>query len=90
MGLRISEPRLIADLRELARIGGRADGGVDRTAGSPADLEARRWLQRKITGAGLTPWTDEINNVFGRLGSSNGPWLLVGSHTDTVPAGGWL
>ena len=90
MGLRISESRLLADLRELARIGGRADGGVDRTAGSPADLEARKWLQRKIADAGLTPRTDAINNVFGRLGSSQGPWLLVGSHTDTVPGGGWL
>ena len=59
-------------------------------AGSPQDLEARLWLQRKITGAGLTPRTDEVNNVFGRLGSSQGPWLLIGSHTDTVPAGGWL
>jgi N-carbamoyl-L-amino-acid hydrolase len=88
--IRISDSRLLADLRELSRIGGRADGGVDRTAGSPADLAARDWLQRRILDAGLMPWTDEINNVFGRERSSEGPWLLVGSHTDTVPAGGWL
>lgn len=89
-GLRISESRLLADLRELSRIGGREDGGIDRTAGSAADVKARVWLQRKMLDAGLMPWTDEINNVFGREQSSEGPWLLVGSHTDTVPAGGWL
>ena len=88
--LRISSARLMTDLRELSHIGGRPDGGVDRTAGSPADLEARRWLQKRIREAGLKPWTDQVNNVFGRAEASQGPWLLVGSHTDTVPSGGWL
>ena len=41
---RISADRLLADLRTLATLGGRPDGGVDRIAGSPADRDARRWL----------------------------------------------
>jgi N-carbamoyl-L-amino-acid hydrolase len=63
---------------------------VDRVAGSPADLEARLWLRRRMQAAGLEVRADEINNVFGRLPGSSGPWLLLGSHTDTVPAGGRL
>jgi len=88
--LRISPQRLLNDLAELATFGGRDDGGVDRIAGSPADLASRAWLAAKIESAGLEAWTDEIGNVFGRQRGSRGPWLLTGSHTDTVPAGGRL
>jgi N-carbamoyl-L-amino-acid hydrolase len=63
---------------------------VDRVAGSPADVEARLWLRGRLQAAGLEARADEINNVFGRLPGSSAPWLLVGSHTDTVPAGGRL
>jgi len=87
---RISAERLLGDLAELARIGGRPDGGVDRVAGTEADLEARRWLAGRIEAAGLEARHDEIGNVFGRTPGSRGPWLLLGSHTDTVPAGGRL
>jgi N-carbamoyl-L-amino-acid hydrolase len=87
---RISAERLLADLAELARIGGRPDGGVDRVAGSDADLEGRVWLQRRLVDAGLEPRVDEVMNVFGRAPGSAAPWLLLGSHTDTVPAGGRL
>jgi N-carbamoyl-L-amino-acid hydrolase len=87
---RISAERLLGDLAGLARIGGRSDGGVDRVAGSEADLEARRWLAGRIEAAGLEARHDEIGNVFGRASGSRGPWLLLGSHTDTVPAGGRL
>ncbi|HEV2036253.1 MAG TPA: hydantoinase/carbamoylase family amidase [Candidatus Dormibacteraeota bacterium] len=43
-----------------------------------------------MQAAGLEAWADEVNNVFGRLPGGLAPWLLVGSHTDTVPAGGRL
>ena len=38
---RISAERLQAGLAELARFGGRPDGGVDRMAGLPADVVRR-------------------------------------------------
>jgi N-carbamoyl-L-amino-acid hydrolase len=88
--LTIDADRLLADLAALARIGGRPDGGVDRVAGSPADLEARRWLAGRMRDAGLEPRTDATGSVLARTPGSTGPWLLAGSHTDTVPAGGRL
>jgi N-carbamoyl-L-amino-acid hydrolase len=88
--LEISAPRLLADLDRLAAIGGRSDGGVDRVAGSAADWEARRWLATRIEQAGLEAEIDQVGNVLGRVPGSRGPWLLLGSHTDTVPAGGRL
>lgn len=88
--LHVSAERFLADLERLATIGGRADGGIDRVAGSAADLEARWWLASRIEEAGLEARTDGAMNVFGRVRASTGPWLLLGSHTDTVPAGGRL
>jgi beta-ureidopropionase / N-carbamoyl-L-amino-acid hydrolase len=86
----VSGERLLADLRTLAGIGGRPDGGVDRLAGSSADLEGRLWLRRIIHEAGLEDRADDVNNVFGTAPGKQTPLLLVGSHTDTVPAGGRL
>lgn len=88
--LRVDGPRLLAGLRDLAAIGGRPDGGVDRVAGSPADLEGRSWLRGVMEEAGMHAWADEVNNVFGRADGASPPCLLIGSHTDTVPAGGRL
>ena len=86
----VSPERLLRQLARLAEIGGRPDGGVDRVAGSAADLAARRWLVDQLQEIGLEGRIDSAGNVFGRLPGSRPPWLLVGSHTDTVPAGGRL
>lgn len=86
----ISADRLLADLDELATFGGRPDGGVDRVAGSAADLAARAWLAQRLTDAGFHARTDRAGNVLGRTHTGSGPWVLAGSHTDTVPAGGRL
>lgn len=86
----ISAGRLLEDLRAFSKIGGRPDGGLDRLAWTEADLEGRRWLASRMETAGLEARTDPALNVFGRLRASPGPWLLVGSHADSVPRGGRL
>ncbi|MEV0981870.1 Zn-dependent hydrolase [Streptomyces sp. NPDC049915] len=87
---RISGARLLETLERLAAFGGRPDGGVDRVAGSVEDLRARAWLAGQLRARGLVSWTDETGNVFGHTPNVRGGRLLVGSHTDTVPAGGRL
>jgi N-carbamoyl-L-amino-acid hydrolase len=86
--LPVNGDRLLADLRQLASFG-RFKSGVDRVALSPADLAARRWLLQRMQEAGLEPHMDEVANVYGRNPSVKRA-LLIGSHTDTVPKGGWL
>jgi N-carbamoyl-L-amino-acid hydrolase len=86
--IRIDGKRLLADLRELAGIGG-FKTGVDRVALSAKDIEARRWLVGKLTAAGLTASMDRVGNVLGRDPKAERA-ILMGSHTDTVPRGGWL
>jgi N-carbamoyl-L-amino-acid hydrolase len=86
--IKINKDRLLSDLRELAKIGAYKTG-VDRIALSPADIEARRWVMGRMQEAGLEPHMDEVANVYGRDPNATRT-LLIGSHTDTVPRGGWL
>ena len=86
----INGERLLADLRALAAIGGLPDGGVDRLAWSDHDLAGRRWFAERMREAGIEPRVDAALNVFGHLPGTTGPWLLTGSHLDSVPNGGRL
>ncbi len=85
---RIDPQRLLSDLRTLRSIGAHGPGVV-RPAFSTADMEARRWLRARYAEAGLDATIDGVGNVFGRS-RQPGKALLIGSHSDTQPTGGWL
>lgn len=85
---RIDGGRLLADLKRMADFG-RYKSGVHRPMLSEQDIASRRWLAERMTEAGLEPTIDGVGNVIGRR-PGDGPRLLVGSHTDTQPRGGWL
>ena len=86
----VNGERLLADLRTLAAIGGRPDGGVDRLAWSEHDLAGRRWFAERMGEAGIEARVDAALNVFGHVPGAMGPWVLTGSHLDSVPNGGRL
>ena len=86
--VRIDGGRLLADLHELRNFG-RCDPGVVRRAFSEPDRESRDWLRGRFAEAGLDARIDGVGNVLGRS-RSPGPALLIGSHSDTQPRGGWL
>ncbi|MEL6452282.1 MAG: hydantoinase/carbamoylase family amidase [Pseudomonadota bacterium] len=80
--------RFLADLHQLRSFGAAGVGkGVVRPAYSEADLAARDWLAVRMTQAGLVPRFDGMGNLFGLV---EGPSLLLGSHSDSQPQGGWL
>src|SRR5580658_1728254 len=85
---KIDGARVLADLKRLAEFG-RYETGVDRPTYSPVDLASRHWLAEKYAEAGLEPVIDGIGNVFGRAEGATRR-LLVGSHSETQPKGGWL
>lgn len=85
---RIDPARLLSDLRHLRSIGAQGKGVV-RPAFSAADMEARRWLKKRYEDAGLEAAIDGVGNVLGRS-RHPGKALLLGSHSDTQPTGGWL
>ncbi|MGC1442827.1 MAG: hydantoinase/carbamoylase family amidase [Burkholderiaceae bacterium] len=84
----IQADRLLRDLQELRSFGA-TGSGVVRPSLSAVDMQARHWLASKMTAAGLVAKIDGIGNVFGRS-VNPGKALLVGSHSDTQPTGGWL
>ncbi len=84
----IRPDRLIGDLRALAQIG-KYETGVNRPAFSAEDIASREWLRDKLREAGLTAEIDGVGNVYGRMDSAERA-VLIGSHSDTVPKGGWL
>jgi N-carbamoyl-L-amino-acid hydrolase len=85
---KINGDRLLADLRRIADFG-RYQTGVHRPHLSPQDVESRHWLASRMKEAGLDPVIDGVGTVLGRSRKS-GPRILIGSHTDTQPRGGWL
>ena len=84
----INPLRLINDLKHLRTIG-TFSTGVVRPTYSPKDMEARRWLCGRMSEAGLQSTIDGVGNVMGRS-PNPGKAILIGSHTDTQPQGGWL
>ncbi|SAL09355.1 allantoate amidohydrolase [Caballeronia peredens] len=86
--LKIDPDRLLNDLRRLRSFGATGPGVV-RLSLSPVDMDARRWLAERMNEAGLSASIDGVGSVFGRS-RNDGPALLIGSHTDTQPTGGWL
>lgn len=84
----INPQRLLNDLKHLRTIG-TFSTGVVRPTYSSEDMEARRWLCRRMDEAGLQSTIDGVGNVMGRS-SKPGKAVLIGSHTDTQPQGGWL
>jgi len=80
--------RFLNDLHELRRFGASDVGkGVVRPAYSEEDMAARDWLAGRMAEAGLAPRFDAMGNLFGLV---EGPSLLLGSHSDSQPQGGWL
>jgi len=80
--------RVVADLKRLADFG-RYKTGVHRPTYSAEDVASRHWLAEKFAEAGLDPVIDGIGNVIGRNPHASRR-LLVGSHSETQPHGGWL
>jgi len=80
--------RVVADLKRLADFG-RYKTGVHRPTYSAEDVASRQWLAEKFAEARLDPAIDGIGNVIGRNPRASRR-LLVGSHSETQPQGGWL
>lgn len=81
--------RVVADLRALAaRTGGPA--GSRRLCWTPDWLEARALLREELSTLPVDVETDEAGNLWAYLRGTSPNMLVVGSHLDSVPSGGWL
>jgi len=81
--------RVIDDLRELAARTSTPDG-AQRLAWGPVWREARDWFRGKIAELGLGVSADSAGNNWVTLPGASTKTVIVGSHLDSVPNGGWL
>jgi N-carbamoyl-L-amino-acid hydrolase len=89
--LAVDPARVTADLRELARRTSN-ERGAQRVCWSPVWREARVFLSELLGELGLGWEVDEAGNLWARLEGADptAPAVVLGSHVDSVPDGGWL
>ena len=86
---KVNIERIESDVMAIARFGLQEGGrGVYRQGFSKADMAARKWLGDTFEELGMTHWMDGAGNVIGRFGPADKPAIQIGSHVDSVPAGG--
>ena len=81
---------VLADLRELARLTG-GPGGARRVCWTDEWTAARDFLRSRLDELPVTVSVDEAGNIWADLpGEREDAVVVVGSHSGSVPAGGWL
>jgi N-carbamoyl-L-amino-acid hydrolase len=81
--------QVIQDLRELARLTATSDG-AQRLAWGDVWRTARQWFHEKIAALGLSVERDAAGNDWVTLAGESERTVIIGSHLDSVPNGGWL
>jgi N-carbamoyl-L-amino-acid hydrolase len=81
--------RVIADLRALADLTG-GPGGARRLCWTDEWVAARRFLHERLAELPVTVDVDEAGNLWAVLEGARPELVVVGSHVDSVPNGGWL
>jgi N-carbamoyl-L-amino-acid hydrolase len=74
-------------LADLIPIGLGEDGGTTRLAWTPEDEQAAAWFARRAAAIGRRMERDPAGNLWASP-DGDGPWWAVGSHLDSVRAGG--
>lgn len=81
--------RAIADLRALADLTG-GPGGARRLCWTDEWANARGLLRERLAELPVEVEVDEAGNLWARLAGASGDTVVIGSHIDSVPNGGWL
>jgi N-carbamoyl-L-amino-acid hydrolase len=81
--------RTISELKELRELTGDGDG-AQRVAWTDTWLKARDWFLTKIADLPVEHHLDAAGNRWVTLAGESDKCLIIGSHLDSVPNGGWL
>ena len=81
--------RTIRELEELRSLTA-DERGAQRVAFTPAWCRARAWLRERFAGLPVEAHDDAAGNLWATLPGVSERAVVVGSHIDSVPNGGWL
>jgi hydantoinase/carbamoylase family amidase len=87
--MKIDPRRVISQLEELRALTGGGDG-AQRVAWTDVWLAAREWFTGKLAGLPVDDHADAAGNRWITLPGASPRALILGSHLDSVPNGGWL
>jgi hydantoinase/carbamoylase family amidase len=88
--MKAQSARVIADLEALAALTS-DERGAQRVAWTPMWRKTRVWFTEKLKSeVGITPALDGAANLWATLPGVSKQSLVIGSHLDSVPGGGWL
>jgi N-carbamoyl-L-amino-acid hydrolase len=85
----VDPQRTIAELKELRALTGDSNG-AQRIAWTDTWLKAREWFTSKLAGLPVESHYDAAGNRWITMRGASEKALLLGSHLDSVPNGGWL
>src|SRR6201985_1462640 len=81
--------RTLSDLEQLRALTA-DDHGAQRIAWSETWLKGRAWFQSKLAELPVEHHLDAAGNSWTTLRGESDRTLILGSHLDSVPNGGWL
>ncbi len=87
--MNVNPKRTIAELKELRALTG-DDNGAQRIAWTDTWLKAREWFIAKLADLPVEHHYDAAGNHWVTLAGDSPKSLILGSHLDSVPNGGWL
>jgi hydantoinase/carbamoylase family amidase len=87
--LRVDPRRVVAELRELHELTADADG-AQRVAWTATWRAARDWMAERLAALPVQVTVDAAGNRWATLRGARDEAVLIGSHIDSVPNGGWL
>ena len=87
--MNVNPKRTIAELKELRALTA-DENGAQRVAWTDTWLKAREWFTSKLAGLPVEDHYDAAGNRWITLPGESEKALMLGSHLDSVPNGGWL
>ncbi len=85
----VNADRVLDDLRELANLTGGPDG-ARRVCWTDEWTNARDFLRSRLGELPVELTVDAAGNLWAGMDGDGDGFVIVGSHVDSVPAGGWL
>jgi N-carbamoyl-L-amino-acid hydrolase len=85
----VDPQRTIRELKELRALTA-DENGAQRVAWTDTWLKSRAWFESKLEGLPVEYHYDAAGNRWVTLKGASEKSLLLGSHLDSVPNGGWL